>query len=372
MKGDGLKIHVLHLIGSTGLYGAERWILAQMRALDTSRFRSTLVNLVDDCGPPSAVVQAAKKRGLDALDFDTGGKFNPVATLRLAQWASQHGVDIIHGHGFKSDVVGLVTAKLLGCRVMTTPHGWSLEKDKKLALYEKIDRFFFRFMDLVCPLSPGLYGDLAEVIDKSKLRFILNGVDVDEIRDVEPAPVKDRESYQIGYVGQLIERKDVSTLIAAFGSVCQGRKDVRLTILGDGPKLRELQLECELLGLSEKVEFPGFRDDAASLMKSFDLFVLTSLLEGIPRCVMEAFAASIPVVASDIPGNRDLVSHGKTGLLFAPGDRDGLAECIRFMMDHADKAVEMAGRGNAKVIEEYSNRKMAREYGALYADLVIR
>jgi glycosyltransferase involved in cell wall biosynthesis len=364
------KIHVLHLIGSTGLYGAERWILALMRAMDTSKFRSTLINLVDTDEERSAVVQAAEQRGLEAIDFVTGGKFNLFAAVRLARWVKEQQVDIIHGHGFKSDLLGLLTAKLAGCRVMTTPHGWSMEKDKKLQLYEKLDRFSFRFMDMVCPLSPELLNGLTSTVEPEKLKLIFNGVDIDEIKEATPRERTYPDCYTIGYIGQLIERKDMPTLITAFHLLTKEREKIRLIILGDGAKRVELQEQCMQLGIADNVDFLGFRPDAASWLKTFDLFVLPSRLEGIPRCIMEALAATIPVVITDIPGNRDLVTHKDSGLLYQVGDSKQLAECMAFMIEHPAEAREMAVRGNRKVEEEYSNRKMASEYAAVYEVIV--
>jgi len=369
LKATAKKIHVLHLIGSTGLYGAERWILALMRAMDTHVFRLTLVNLVDTVEEKSAVVLAAEQRGLSAFDFNTGGKFNLFAATRLAAWVREQRVDIIHGHGYKSDLLGLLTAKLAGCRVMTTPHGWSMGKDRMLQLYEKMDRFSFRFMNMVCPLSPDLADGLKGSVDHAKHRLIFNGVDIDEIQEAVTVQRKHPEAYMIGYIGQLIERKDMPTLISAFHSLSKERVNIRLVVLGDGAKRVELQAECERLGVSGRVDFLGFRPDAASWLKTFDLFVLPSRLEGIPRCIMEALAATVPVVVTDIPGNRNLVSHKETGLLYPVGDCRQLAECMAFMMDHPAEAQEMARRGNRRVEDEYSSRKMSREYAAIYEEL---
>lgn len=364
-------INILHLIGSTGLYGAERWILALMRAMDTRNVRSTLVNLVDDAKERSGVVRAAEERGLIALDFTTGGKFNPFAALHLARFVRKHRIDIIHGHGFKSDLIGLMAARIAGCRMMTTPHGWSLEKDKKLQFYEKVDRLSFRFMDMICPLSPDLAEGLKTIRAGSRLRLIVNGVDIDEIEKALPIQQDLPTAYSIGYIGQLIERKDLLTLIAAFKFISCEYPSVRLIVLGDGVKRLELQAESERLGLSGKIDFLGFRPDAAPWLKTMDLFVLPSRLEGIPRCVMEAMAASVPVIVTDIPGNRNLVCHNETGLLFPVGDSQQLAKCIAFMIDHPAESKRMAKNGKVKVLNEYSNLKMAEEYESVYRNLVV-
>jgi len=363
-------INVLHLIGSGGLYGAERWILALMRALDARKIKSTLLNLVDTDSEQSCVVAAARQRGLAAADFISGGKFNPAVVSRLAGWVRNHNIDIIHGHGFKSDVIGLLTARITNCKVITTPHGWSLEKDFKLKMYEMIDRATFRFMDMVCPLSPDLKTGLLKRIGSNKLKLILNGVDLDEIIDAAAAGKQHAHKFQIGYIGQLIERKDLNTLLHAVKFLLEEGANIRLTVIGDGPKLRDLQTETRMLSIEDHVEFMGYRSDAASYLKSFDAFVLPSHREGIPRCIMEAMAAGIPVAVSDIPGNRDLVIHKETGLLFAPGNFHDLAEKIDFLMKHPGESRAMADKAWQKVENEYSNRKMAGEYTTLYYQLL--
>lgn len=372
MSASNGVINVMHLIGSTGLYGAERWILALMCAMDTKRIHSTLINLVDSEAEKSAVVHAAELRGLDSLDFNTGGKLNPLAIFQLAKLARDKQIDIIHGHGFKSDIMGLLAARLAKCHVMTTPHGWSMEQDRKLQLYETIDRFSFKFMDMVCPLSPDLMDGLHKTVGSRTLKLISNGVDIDEIQKTKPHQKKYPDSYIIGYIGQLIDRKDIPTLFSTFNILVKEHHNIKLIVLGDGAKRDELLTECKLLGIQENIDFLGFRPDAVSWLKSFDLFVLPSRLEGVPRCVMEALAASIPVVASDIHGNRDLVIHKKTGLLFPAGDSLQFAECIKYMMNNPVEAKEMATRGMLKVIKEYSNIKMATEYLSVYTNLVLK
>ena len=363
------KIHVMHLIGSTGLFGAERWILALMRALDTDRIKSTLVNLADGAEgqKKSDIVSAACQRGFKAFDFQTGGKLNPLAAVRLARWARTHNVRIIHGHGFKSDVTGLVAARLAGCKVITTPHGWSPE-DRKTAFYERVDRMTFRFMDQVCPLSPALEEGL-RVYAKAKIRLILNGVDIDELNETVPAVTADTGNFIIGYVGRLVEGKDLGTLLSAIKLLKEKNEKVRLVLIGCGYKGADLERQAYELGIKDNIDFMGFRADAVCFLKTFHFFVLPSLSEGIPRCIMEAMAAGIPVIASDIQGNRQLVSHGDTGLLFTPGDSSDLADKLRHCMRNPGETRAMAVKARQKVEREFSNRRMAAEYAALYGEL---
>ncbi|MGD9948946.1 MAG: glycosyltransferase [Desulfobulbus sp.] len=362
--------HIVHVIASSGLYGAEKWIFALMRAMDTSRFSSTLVNLSDTPETQSAVVAAAKERKLNALDFYTGGAFNPLSILRFSRWLKHNNVHIVHGHGYKSDIIGLIAARLAGCKIMSTPHGWSKEADKKLMFYEVLDRFTFRFMDYVCPLSEDLLKSVRKYISSEKLKLILNGVDIDEVATQPRMKNSSEGLFHIGYIGQLIQRKNIPILIQAVKILTEKNVNVQLVIVGDGPEKNKLAALAQDLNVKNRVDFLGYRNDAISILKSMDVFVLPSLLEGIPRCIMEAMAAEVPVVASDIPGTRELVRHNQTGLLYPQTDATKLADSLITL--HANPVLRgtLAECAYKLVMDSYSNHRMAAEYNSTYSILL--
>jgi glycosyltransferase involved in cell wall biosynthesis len=358
---------VVHLIASSGLYGAEKWILAMMRAMASSQTESVLVNLTDTDGFPSAVVSAARERKLVAHDFYTGGTFNPLSVFKFSRWLKTNRVEIVHGHGYKSDFIGLISARMAGCKIISTPHGWSKEADKKLQFYEWLDRFLFRFMDYVCPLSADLLASVQHCTHSDKLKLILNGVDIEEVFAASAYKKKSDDRFRIGYVGQLIERKDISTLLKAFSILVKNEQKIQLIIVGDGPEKQCLEALSAELNIGDHVEFTGYRTDAVSLLKSFDVFVLPSRLEGIPRCIMEAMAAKVPVIVSDIPGNRDLVVHGVTGLLYPLLDEQGLAEALLSLLDNYKSRVTFSDNAYDLILQKYSNQRMALEYALVYS-----
>lgn len=360
-------IRVAHLIGSTGMYGAERWILAQLRYLDRNRCRASIINLVDAPGDTSALVAEAKKLGYDAEDFYTGGRFNPLAIFRLAKMLRQSGVTVLHAHGYKSDVMGLLAGRLAGTKIISTPHGWSKEKDKKLALYEGLGKLSLKFFDRVCPLSPSLYDGLrADGVEASRMTLVLNGVDIQEI-DEAPAKAKTNGRKRIGYIGQFIERKNLDDLVEAFSRL--RRNDCDLHLIGDGPCREKILRGIASRNGNVAIYCPGYAARRLEELKAFDVFVLPSLLEGIPRSIMEAQAAGVPVVATDIDGVRDLVKADKTGLLVPPRNPAALAEAINRVLNSPELAAQLAKAGKALIEERFSAAKMAAQYEGLYQSL---
>jgi len=366
-------LKVAQLIGSTGVFGAERWILALMNYLDPKEVDSIIINLVDEySSKESPIVIEAKRRGLKAVDFYTAGRFNPFSAKKLADWLDKNQYKIIHSHGYKSDFVAWLAKKNNGkISIISTPHGWSKEPDLKLKFYEYLDRKIFKFFDKVCPLSEDIMKSLIDArIDEKKIKLILNAVDIEEI-DKHRVSTQWNNEIVIGYIGQLIARKNLSLLIESFSKLIDRLKSsIKLVIVGDGVLRGELSNYVSKLGLEDHVIFTGYRADRISLLKAFSVFVLPSFLEGIPRCLMEAMAAKIPVVASDIEGNRVLVEHKKTGLLFPVNDAQKLSDAIHYILTNKEKAQKMVENARAKIEKEFSAQRMAQEYTKLYKELV--
>jgi glycosyltransferase involved in cell wall biosynthesis len=142
-----------------------------------------------------------------------------------------------------------------------------------------------------------------------------------------------------------------------------------LQLLGDGSQRQELEYQASGLACANAIEFLGFRSDRLELLSNFSLFVMTSSLEGIPRCMMEAMAVGVPVVAYDIPGVDQLVEHGKTGLLAPFGDKKALADCCKQVFDDTELAGTLSRNARDMVNKRYSAARMANEYEALFRSL---
>jgi glycosyltransferase involved in cell wall biosynthesis len=371
---QSLPIRVLHLGSPTGLYGAERWILALVRHLPPSRVASFVAVIKDAPELQAPLCAHASRYGLRTLVVESFGKFSFSAIPKLRRFILDNEIEVLHTHGYKSDILGCLAACGTQCKRLTTPHGWSLNAGVKLQLYEALDRLCFYLMDCVAPLSGDLHVGLARMPGmRQKLHLIENGMDLSEL-DIPTEPPHLLQQWRaegdivIGYVGQLIRRKRIDTLIQAFQQIDVAPK--RLCIIGDGPQRAELEQLAAAVGGRERITFLGYRDDRIALLKGLDLFVLPSELEGIPRCLMEAMAVGVPVITSDIPGCRDLVEQEVTGLLFRSGDASELArQMIRLIKDERLRG-KIANQGRQLMRETRSAATMAQSYLELYEKLL--
>jgi glycosyltransferase involved in cell wall biosynthesis len=287
--------------------------------------------------------------------------------------------DILNSHTECPDMVG-AAIKLTGGvrRLVRTSHNsieWSFDR--------RIWRMTSRTYPLVFDKEVGVSPLVAEILNTSPVArllhkhapFVANGVDADAVlvqrstRDMRAELGIAPDVPLFGMVGRLSEQKGVPDLIRAMHTVRAALPNAQLLIIGDGedrPQLHELLLQE---GLAGNISFLGPRTDVMDLIAAFDVFVSSSRWEGLPTVVMEAMVLGTPVVATNIPGSRELIIDGETGWL-APAHRpEALAQA---MLDcYADRAAAQARAHKARAhVEQFSMRHAARAYSEIYAALV--
>ena len=176
------KIRILQLGSPSGLYGAEQWILALVNHLDPTSIESWIGSVKDDPNLDVPLCKKADLLGFKTFIFEGNGKINFSVLKQIKRFIEDRDISIIHSHGYKTDLVSLLSAKGTKCKVITTPHGWTKNPDLKLWLYELLDRCSFPFFDAVVPLSKSLFKEIKIIPGiKKRLYHINNGVDIDEI-----------------------------------------------------------------------------------------------------------------------------------------------------------------------------------------------
>ncbi len=369
------QIRVLQFITPAGFYGAERWVLALANNLSHERVVCDLAVPRESAEQDLAVAEHYPAEAGKVHYLSMTGRFDVTVLTQLAAVIRQRDIQIIHTHGYKSDIIGLLAAKRTGIRCVSTPHGYPSKVGVKLATFIRIGTFLLRYFDAVVPLSEELCSDMKRFkVPASKTRFIRNGVD---LKEIDEFPRRRRalghnkaQEKTIGFVGQMIPRKGLPDLLEVFDRLCLKDGSLNLQLLGDGSQRMELEAQADGFESAGAIEFLGFRSDRLELMARFDLFVMTSSLEGIPRCMMEAMALCVPVVAYDIPGVDQLVEHGVTGLLAPHGDKEALLACCRQLLESQELAKELVDNARKQIEERYSAGRMAQEYEVLFRELL--
>ncbi len=362
---------ILQFICSTGFYGAERWVLALAKHMPASVSSELVVTLEPGTEDLELVRQFAPLGPTHQIPMNN--RFDLGVVKKLAALIKQQNIDILHTHGYKSDIIGVLAAKKAGIPCVVTPHGFENAADIKLRMFIWAGCQAMKYADKVVPLSKQLMEDVRKFnIPGHKLSYIQNGVDLSEVEAVRltkseraPSDIK-----TIGFVGQMISRKNITALLDCFDALYKKRADVRLVLLGDGEDRPSLEQHAATLASREAIEFLGFRNDRLQLLRDFDMFVMTSTLEGIPRCLMEACAMEIPVSAFDIPGIDQLITHNHSGLLAPLHNNQQLLQDWETLLDNPSTAAQLAANAKTFVEENFSAQRMANEYHALFTQLV--
>ncbi len=374
-------IKVLHFICSTGFYGAEKWILALANNSDPSLVTSELVVTRERENQDLQLVRDFNALGLTSHEVDMSGRFDPRAIKSLVTLIKDQQVDILHSHGYKSDILGIIAAKIAGIKCITTPHGFEKTNDRKLELFIAAGCRTFKYFDYTVPLSRELYADVQNYkVPDEKIVYIRNGVDLKDIDYRKPAenpvvrdindPLNLPEKKTIGFIGQMIDRKNVSHLLDVFDKLASENSGLELVLLGDGVSRSKFESYADKLESRNRMSFLGFKSDPLSYLKTFDLFVMCSTLEGIPRCLMESMAMGVPVAAYDIPGVNQLLEHNKTGLLATLNNKDELYACCKRLLWDENLANTISAAAAQHINDKFSARRMAIEYTELYQQLL--
>jgi len=368
------KIRVLQFICPVGFYGAERWVLALINNSDSQQVVQNLAVTDESSHQDLEIVNQFPEGEGKAFKIKMRSRFDISAIQQLVEIIKEQQIDIIHTHGYKSDILGFIAAKKAGIKAVSTPHGFGLPENFKLKMFVKFGVFSLRFFDRVVPLSKQLYGEvLAAGVPESKITYIRNGVDLTEVdKYLNQKKNKNKKDgcKKIGFIGQMIPRKNIKDILDIFEIVHEKVAQIELQLLGDGESRKELEEYSKNLKSAGDIHFLGFRHDRMDYLMNFDLFVMTSRDEGIPRCLMEALGMELPVAAYDIPGIDQLVTHEQTGLLAKFDDKAALSEYwIRLLTDN-EYAQKLAKQGREFVNENFSGKRMAREYKELYQSML--
>jgi glycosyltransferase involved in cell wall biosynthesis len=170
----------------------------------------------------------------------------------------------------------------------------------------------------------------------------------------------------VGTVAVLTEQKGVTYLLRAAQQLHRVRPDVRWLVVGGGALEQELREQAASLGLDRVVTFTGWRNDAADLLCTFDVFVMSSLWEAMPVALLEAMSARLPIVATEVGQNRAILQQEVGGLIVPPADHGEIASAVRRLLEQPALAASLAANARRRVEDHYTVAHMVRRYEALY------
>jgi len=374
------KYRIAHVITRLELGGAQQNTLYCVNHHDRSGFEVDLIagrgGILDD---EARAIPDADIALVAYLKHAISPVWDLVALFRLRAQLRARGVDLVHTHSSKAGILGRAAAFLAGVPVIVhTAHGWSFNDSQPAWLrrvYVGLERISAAISDRIITVSARDRdrGRALGIVPVERYEVVRSGIDPDEFRQ----PATDRETVRrslgiapdhilVGTVSCLKPQKAPLDFVRAARTASSQNDRLRFVIAGDGELRPRVEALVRELGLEEKVQVLGWRRDVTDLLHAMDVFLLTSLFEGLPRVVLQAMAAGAPVVATAVNGTPEVVRHGHTGLLVPPADPQAAAAAVLEMA--GDEPLRRRCVRNARQVlgREFDIREMVPELERIY------
>jgi sugar transferase (PEP-CTERM/EpsH1 system associated) len=367
---------IAHVIYRLHIGGLENGLVNLINHMPPERFRHAIICLTDYSDFRQRLLRTDVP--LFALNKPPGN--SPRTLVKLWRLLCRLQPDIVHTRNLAA-LDGAVSAAAAGVRIrIHGEHGRDVgDLDGSNVRYQNVRRLFKPFVHQYVALSKDLEQYLLHKVRvrQDKIAQLYNGVETDVFRPAEGRrePLADPsfacpDSFLIGTVGRMQAVKDQTTLARAFVLLLKlaphAAARARLVMIGDGPLLAEVEHILKQAGIRSLAWLPGARDDVSRIMRGLDLFVLPSLAEGISNTILEAMASGLPVVATAVGGNPELIDEGQTGQLVPKADPEAMAHALLRYFENPSECRRQGLAARRKTELHFSMPAMVDSYTALY------
>lgn len=368
------KIHIMHVIYGFSMGGAENRLANLINGIDQDTFISSICCIKKS----GIIVTRLKRKDIKIFELHRKGK-DYLLCLKLASLFRKEKVDIIHTHGW-SGFDGVIGAKLACVPVIIhSEQGKDIEDIYNIKKRRILGRKLISYLvNQLVTVSEEIKESLAKTakIPQEKILTIHTGVDIQRF-NIKIDKIKKKEEVGIGgkvivigTVGRLDPIKSYDTLLYCAKEVLNEFPDLRFLFVGNGPMRRNLEELTIKLGIREKVTFIGERLDIPELLNIMDIFVLPSLSEGLSNTILEAMASGLPIIATRVGGNPEMVVDGETGFLVSPKDYQSLSKVIIQLLKNPSLCKKIGLTAQERAKNHFPLSKMIISYEELYKKLI--
>jgi len=366
---------VLFLITGLSYGGAETQLVNLATKLKCRGWDVRVVSML----PPQAFVEELKNADIPLATLNMRrGAADPRAVFRLFKILREWNPDIVHSHMVHANLLARVVR--IFCKIpvlISTAHNIDEGGRWREVAYRLTDPL----VDLTTNVSRAAVERYIRVsaAPKNKIMFMPNGIDTAKFKPNKAAGQRLRNELGVDNyfvwlaVGRFEEAKDYPNMLRAFKMIVSKKSNVVLLLVGQGSLLEEVKKLGSELKLGDKVRFLGVRRDVPDLMNAADAYVMSSAWEGMPMVLLEAGACGLPIVATDVGGNSEVVLNDKTGFIVPPYNSEALAQAMEKMMAlPQEKRLEMGKAGRTYIEANYSLEHVVDQWVALYMELLQR
>jgi glycosyltransferase involved in cell wall biosynthesis len=360
---------IAHVLESFAIGGGER-VALEVAAMQAEHADDVwAITLADGDAPLGSEF---RERHVETVAIPKGEGIDYLLVPRLAHWLVRSKIEIVHAHHPLALIYAAPAARMTGARVVYTMHGAAPDVARRMFLR----RIASRLVDAFVVVSPSLTETAvqAEGSPPDKVSVIPNGVDtlrfradaIDRRRARADLGLKESD-WVVGTAARLAPEKDQAMMISAIAPLIH--QGAYLLIAGEGQERASLEALAAELKVENNVRFLGSVADVPHFLRALDVFALSSRLEGLPVSILEAMATGLPVASTAVGGIASVIMNEDTGVLVQPGDQEALRRAFELLRAEPGRGRGIGYRARQWVVQNYSARRMQKQYAELYQNL---
>jgi glycosyltransferase involved in cell wall biosynthesis len=367
------KINILHVLQNSNIGGVQQQLLSLLKAYDRDLMNPTVC-----CFKAKGEIgEQMEKNGIEvvSLNVERHHRFSPRIIRELFRLMKRKEIHVVRTHRYRASFYGRIAALFAHVPVIIPSlhdnYNKELRPERRL-----VNRMLARISTRIVAVSDSIKQDIIKYdnIDPAKIMIIHNGVDTELFKPGRTSAGIRKEiglsdkDLVIGFVGRLVPAKGLPHLLEAFAYVRQEYDRAKLLIIGGGQMLGPLRAMALDRGLKDDVFFMGERTDVPQLLSAIDVFVMSSVAEGLPNSLLEAMAAARPVVVTLAGGMGEIIKDGVNGLVVPVGDPASLSQGIKSLLKDRSFAETLGAAARQYIENTYSIRATARAWEDLYVE----
>ncbi|MEE8427874.1 MAG: glycosyltransferase [Gammaproteobacteria bacterium] len=370
-----MKPKVLVIIDSKKLGGPGRGLLQIAERASDYSFDFSLVNFQYSTGS-TEFIDSASQRGIPLHLLKQRKSIDPSPIWQTVKLIRCRGFNIIQSHGYKGHVIALIASRLCGVPWISVSHGWTNE-DRKIKIYNAIERWLLRWADASIAVSKALYAEIKAIRGDHRLTLLIsNSVDLHQLKqnscghNVRQTLGMPPDTTLLGVFGRLSQEKGQDLMLKALSQNDLGFNGVHVLFVGSGPWNKYLQEMAAQLNLSKRVHFVGHQPGMMDYYSAIDLLVLPSRSEGMPNVILEACAIGKPILATNVGDVSEVIEHGINGWLYSPESVESLIDALIDVLEQKERWSEIGAVASRSIFPKFSPTCRVSRFFDLYNEIL--
>jgi len=371
------RIKILHVIASNSIGGAENVLLTLSREIDREKFDLLLGIFVGKSEDGRTFWRAGMKANCKMEAIRIRSSYDSSQIRDLYKLIRRYRPQIIHTHGYKTNIIGFLMAKIFRIPIVTTFHGWLHTRKIKTKIFDRLNLLMLRHFDLIITVSDQIRLELECMnIPSHKMVVLKNVPTIESIRNPSKRSFRDElgvshNSKLVGFIGRLEPVKGCLQFIKAASEILHRDQDFTFIIVGDGSERPTLERHVLELGIERYILFLGFCSDPANVFRSLDLYVLPSLDEGLPLALLEAMLLGVPVIATAVGGVQEVIQDGVNGILVPANNTPAMVRAIEYSLNDKVATSQRVFKAKKTIEQKYDVSTWVKKIEEIYLRLLL-